>query len=345
MTRIITGTGSYLPARVVDNHELEGMVENYDPEVGGGDLDQWIRKHYGVITRRWAAEGESTGDLATQAAVQALENAGLAAQDLDLIVLATATSDYIAPHSVSRVQAQLGCTAVFHQLQDACPGFLNALIIADSLMANLGYRRALVIAAEKMTHIIDKRDFKMSGLFGDGAGAVVIEDLPVPEQYGFKSFYAGSDGAASSALRVPAGGTARPLTAERIAAGEHYLISDFREIYPFAVKMVTRCIVEAARRGGTTPPEVDWVIPHHASTSIVRDGGLSADVRMDTILMAIDRAGNPSSASVPVALDEAARAGKILDGHSVLMLAFGGGLAWGSTLYHWAGPETIRKAR
>ena len=252
--------------------------------------------------------------------------------------MSTATTDHVAPHSVSHVQAELGTNAVFHQLQDACPGFLNALIVTDSLMENLGYERALVVSAEKMTHIVDKRDFRMIGLFADGAGAVVLERREVEEQYGFLSFYAGSDGKAGHALRVPAGGTRRPITPERMAAGEHFLISEFREVYPFAVETTARCIREATARAGLRVEDVDWVIPHHASANIIQDGVGQAGVRQEQIVMAIDHTGNTSSASVPTALDEAARAGRFRHGDLILLLALGGGMGWGSTLYRWYDP-------
>lgn len=347
MPRVITGTGSYLPAREVSNAELEGFVQNFDAGRAGCDLDAWIRARYGVRVRHWAAEGESTGDMATVAAERALAAAGVAAAEIDVIVLSTATSDHVAPHSVSVVQEKLGCQAVFHQLQDACPGFLNGLMVADALLASpaLGYRKALVISAEKMTHIVDKRDFRMIGLFADGAGAVVLEDLPVEAPYGFRAFYAGSDGAAGRALRVPAGGSRLPLTAERMARGEHFLISDFREVYPFAVRTIQRCVDEILARAGLTPADVDALIPHHASANIVEDGLANAGITAEQVVMSIDHTGNTSSASVPIALDEHARKGGLADGENVLMLALGGGMGWGSTLYTWAGPETLARAR
>lgn len=348
--RYLTGTGSHLPERVVSNAELSTLVANYDARTAGCDLDAWIRRHYGVRTRHWARDGESTGDMALAAARRALEAAELAAGELDLIVLATATSDHVAPHSVSFVQAELGTKAVCHQLQDACPGFLNALMVADSLMANLGYRRALVIAAEKMTHLIDKRDFRMSGLFADAAGAVVLEALELPEQatgrpHGFLSFYAGTDGAAGMALRVPAGGTRRPLTAERLAIGEHHLVSEFRSVYAFAVDTARRCIAEALARAGLRADQVDWLIPHHASENIVLESLSTTGIQPDRLVWAIDHTGNTSSASVPTALDEAVRAGRFRDGDHVLMLALGGGMGWGSTVYRWLDPARARAAR
>ena len=347
MPRVITGTGSYLPERVVTNAELEEHVQNFDAARAGTTLDGWIRSHYGAAARHWAADGESTGDMAAIAAERALKAAGVRADEIDVIVLSTATSDHVAPHSVSVVQQKLGCQAVFHQLQDACPGFVNALIVADSLLGNpaLGYRRALVISAEKMTHIVDKRDFRMIGLFADGAGAVVLEDLPVDEAVGFKAFYAGSDGAAGHALRVPAGGTRLPLTPERLANGEHFLISDFREVYPFAVRTIQRCIDEVLGRAQVAPQDVDALIPHHASANIVEDGVGNAGIRADQVVMSIDHTGNTSSASVPIALDEHVRRGGLADGDWLLMLALGGGMGWGSALYRWAGPETIARAR
>lgn len=350
MTRLITGTGSYLPARVVTNDELAGIVANFDPEQAGSDLDAWIRRRYGVASRHWSAEGESTGDMATHACRRALGAAGLEAGDIDLIVLSTATSDHVAPHSVSTVQEQLGCDAVFHQLQDACPGFLNGLMVADSLMGNLGYRRALVVAAEQMTHIVDPTDFRMIGLFADGAGAVVLEDLPVEGEaatgpYGFRSFYAGSDGAAGHHLRVPAGGTRRPLTHDGLERGEQYLVSDFREVYAFATRTIRRCVEEALGRAGLEPSAVDRLVPHHASANIIADGLGDAGITQEQVVLSIDHTGNTSSASVPIALDEHVRAGGLEDGHHLLMLALGGGMGWGSTLYRWAGPETIARAR
>jgi len=345
MRRIITGTGSYLPEHVVKNHELEGVVTNFDAQQAGSDLNSWLRRRYGIEERHWAAEGESTGDLALAAARRALDDAGLAADQIDLIVLSTATSDHVAPHSVSHVQAELGTQAVFHQLQDACPGFLNALMVTDSLMENLGYARALVISAEKMTHIVDKRDFRMIGLFADGAGAVVLENLEVPDDSGFQSFYAGADGKAGHALRVPAGGTRTPITPERLAAGEHFLISEFREVYAFAVDTTTRCIREAASRAGVRVEDLSWVVPHHASANIIEDGVGAAGVSQDQIVMSIDHTGNTSSASVPTALDEAARAGRFQDGDLILLLALGGGMAWGSCVYRWCDPERARSLR
>ena len=345
MTRLITGTGSYLPEREVANAELVDMVRNFDPEKAGRSLDDWLVSRYGVHTRHWAADDESTGDMALIAARRALESAALEPADIDLIVMSTATTDAIAPHSVSHVQAELGTPAVFHQLQDACPGFLNALMVADSLMANLGYARALVISGEKMTHIVDQTDFRMIGLFADAAGAVVLEECGDVEGYGFRSFYAGSDGKSGHALRVPAGGTRRPLTPERMEAGEHFLISDFREVYPFAVRTVRRCVEEALARAGASVDDVSWLIPHHASANIIADGLGDAGIRPEQIVMSIDHTGNTSSASVPTALDEAVRAGRIADGDQVLMLALGGGMGWGSTLYSWAGPETLARVR
>ncbi|MEM7310704.1 MAG: ketoacyl-ACP synthase III [Planctomycetota bacterium] len=345
MARVITGTGSYLPAREVANAELSAYVENFDAERAGCSLDEWLRGRYGVEVRHWAADDESTGDMAAIAAERALESAGLSASDIDVIVMSTATSDHVAPHSVSVVQERLGCDAVFHQLQDACPGFLNALMVGDALMESLGYRRALVISGEKMTHIVDKRDFRMIGLFADGAGAVVLEDLPVEERYGFRAFYAGSDGAAGRALRVPSGGSRKPLTAAGLEAGEHYLISDFREVYPFAVRTIQRCVEEVLARSGHTPADVNALIPHHASANIVEDGLGNAGITNEQVVMSIDHTGNTSSASVPIALDEHQRRGGLQDGDRLLMLALGGGMGWGSTLYVWAGPETIERAR
>ncbi len=345
MPRLITGTGSYLPAREVSNSDLLDFVENFDAEKAGCDLDTWIRKRYGITVRHWAAEGESTGDMALQASKRALADAGLEPGDLDLIVMSTATTDHVAPHSVSHVQSELGTNAVFHQLQDACPGFLNALIVADSLMENLGYRRALVVAGEKMTHIVDKRDFRMIGLFADGAGAVVLERTTADTQYGFRSFWAGSDGSAGAALRVPAGGTRAPITSERMARGEHFLISDFREVYPFAVRTTQACVEQAAERAGLGVRDVNWVIPHHASANIIQDGLGQAGLSPEQVIMSIDHTGNTSSASVPTALDEATRAGRFSTGEALVLLALGGGMGWGSTLYRWLPPEEARLLR
>ncbi|MDF1800677.1 MAG: 3-oxoacyl-[acyl-carrier-protein] synthase III C-terminal domain-containing protein, partial [Planctomycetota bacterium] len=202
-----------------------------------------------------------------------------------------------------------------------------------------------VVAAEEMTHIINKRDFRMAGLFADGAGAVVLEELDVDEKFGFEAFYQGSNGAAGKALRVPAGGTAMPLTLERIATGQHYLISDFRDVYPFAVQTTANCITKLVERAGLTVEDIDWVIPHHASANIIEDGIGQAGIAPEQVLMAIDHTGNTSSASVPTAMDEYARAGKFQEGDRILLLALGGGMAWGSTCFRWIGQESIDAAR
>ena len=345
MTRLITGTGSYLPQKEVSNDELLRYVKNFDAERAGASLDEWIRSHYGVATRHWAREDESTGDMATAAARRALDDAGLKPKDIDLIVMATATSDHLAPHSVSAVQAALECDAVFHQIQAACPGFLEALMVADSLMANIGYRRALVLAGDKMTHICDKRDFRMIGLFADAAGGVVLEDVPLEGDFGMQGFYAGSCGSKGYVLRVPAGGSRRPISAERLAAGEHFLISEFKEVYAFAVETTARCVHEACKRAGISVDDVDWLIPHHASRNIIVDSLQTCGVPEKKVVMAIEHTGNTSSGSVPTALDEAARAGRFRPGDNLVLLALGAGLGWGSTVYRWCDPAVARAAR
>lgn len=341
----MTGTGSYLPARVVTNGDLVAYVRNFDARRAGCDLDSWIRRHYGVATRRFAAEGESSGDMALHASRRALEAAGVTGRELDLIVMSTATSDHIAPHSVSKVQAGLDSSAPFHQLQDACPGFVNALLVADALMARHGHRRALVVSAEKMTHLLDLRDFRMASLFADGAGAAVVEALPVDPRYGFQSFYAGSDGRTGHALRVPAGGSARPLTPERLAAGEHYLVNEFHEVYDFAVTRSVDCLREATARAKIPLADVRWVVPHHASLNILRDAAQQSGLDFARYVLSLEHAGNTSSASVPIALDEASRAGRFADGDRLVLFALGGGMAWASTLLTWAGPATISAGR
>lgn len=345
MVRLITGTGSYLPEREVGNAELLQHVRNFDAARAGADIDTWIRSHYGVVTRHWAREDESTGDMATAAARRALADAQLQPSDIDLIVMATATPDHLAPHAVSAVQAALGCEAVIHQLQSACPGFLDALMVADSLMANLGYRRALVLAGDKMTHIVDKRDFRMIGLFADAAAGVVLEELPLQGDFGLQGFYAGSCGAKGHVLRVPAGGSRRPITAERLAAGEHYLISEFKEVYAFAVETTARCVVEACRRARIAVDDVSWLVPHHASRNIIVDSLARSGVPESKVVLSIDHTGNTSSGSVPTALDEAARAGRFRSGDNVVLLALGAGLGWGSTVYRWCDPAVARAAR
>jgi len=343
--RVITGTGSYLPERRVTNEELLDIVEGFDPERAGSSLDDWIQQTFGIRSRHWAADDESTGDMATIAAERALENAGLEVRDIDLIVMSTATSDHVAPHSVSVVQSKLGSTAPCHQIQAACSGFVDAVIVADSLMARLGYRRALVISGEKMTHLVDKSDFRMIGLFADAAGALVLEEAPVDERYGFKSFYAGFDGSKGGALRVPAGGTRRPLTPERLERGEQYLISDFSAVWEFATATTGRCIQEAAERAEIPVAEVDWVVPHHASRNILEEGARRIGVDWAKLVLSMEHTGNTSSASVPTALDEAARAGRFQDGDAIVLCALGGGLAWSSALYRWCDPKTAKATR
>jgi 3-oxoacyl-[acyl-carrier-protein] synthase-3 len=319
---VVLGCGSYLPNRVVSNEELAGAVET---------SDAWIVQRTGIRQRHVAATGELTSDLGIQAARAALSNAHVDAQSIDLIVLATSTPDKTFPAAAVSVQAGLGITrgAAF-DLQAVCSGFVYGLATADGLLRTGTYKRALVIGAETFSRILDWSDRTTCVLFGDGAGAVVIEAQQQPggsEDRGILTTHLRSDGRHKSKLYVDGG----PSSTQTVG----HLRMEGRAVFKHAVAMITDVIEDAFRATGYTAADIDWFVPHQANKRIIDDSARKLGIAPEKVVTTVGMHGNTSAASIPLALNVAIKDGRIKKGDLVLMEAMGGGFTWGSVLVRW----------
>lgn len=314
----IRGTGSYLPEHVLTNQDLERMVET---------SDEWITDRTGIKTRHIVAEGETTCDLAEAAARRALDMAGRTPQELDLIIVATTTPDRIFPSTACLLQARLGtqgCPAF--DVQAVCTGFVYALSVADQFIRNGTARHALVIGAEAFSRIIDWTDRGTCVLFGDGAGAVVLEASDEP---GILSTHLHADGRYEKLLHVPYG-VSDGLG--KVETGEAKVRMRGNEVFRVAVNTLGRIVDETLHANGMKKSDVDWLVPHQANIRIIQATARKLDIGMERVVVTVDRHGNTSAASVPLALDTAVRDGRIRPGETILMEAFGGGFTWGSAI-------------
>jgi 3-oxoacyl-[acyl-carrier-protein] synthase III len=332
--KVIVGTGSYLPEQVVTNVDIEAMALDFDRDRAGCTLDEWCREHMGAVERRRVAPGEGTSDMATCAASRALEDARVEATDIDLIVLATITSDHRVPPTASLVQRDLGTSARFLQLDSACTGFVDALMVADALLDRLEGKNALVVGTDAMSHYLDPQKFRAQTIFGDGAGAVVLRN-GMEGDYGVKAYSTGSSGADGYMVAVPAGGTKKPITEEVIARREQYMELALKVIPPFGVARMVQATQEVLERAGACITDVDWVVPHQASCNIVTDTANALGIPMEKFILNFGTVGNTSAASVPVALDQANRLGCFRDGERLVLPAVGAGMAWGAAYLVW----------
>lgn len=314
----ITGTGGYLPEKVLTNHDLERMVDT---------SHEWIVERTGIHQRHIAAEDEFTCDLAERAARRALEAAGRRPADVDLIVVATTTPDRVFPSTACLVQQRLdihGCPAF--DVQAVCTGFIYALGIAEKFVRTGSARCALVIGAETLSRIVDWTDRSTCVLFGDGAGAVVLE---ASEEPGILSSHLHCDGKYEHLLNVPVGVSSG---LERLASGEGTIRMKGNEVFKVAVNTLGRIVDETLEANGLRREDVDWLVPHQANIRIIRATARKLGLPADRVVVTVDRHGNTSAASVPLALDVAVREGRIRRGETLLMEAFGGGFTWGSVL-------------
>lgn len=319
---VVRGVGSYLPARVMTNAELSTLVDT---------SDEWIVQRSGIRERHIAAEGETTSDLGLAAAQRALTAAGMDAQDIDLIVLATSTPDRTFPASATTIQDKLGIRhgAAF-DLQAVCSGFVFALAAADKFIRSGSHKRALVIGAETFSRILDWTDRTTCVLFGDGAGAVVVEaqDQPDgPDGRGILTTHLRSDGRHTAKLYVDGG----PSLTQTVG----HLRMEGREVFKHAVGMITDVINDAYAATGTTSADLDWFVPHQANKRIIDASAEKLKIAPEKVVITVDRHGNTSAASIPLALDVAVRDGRIQPGHLVMLEAMGGGFTWGSALVRW----------
>ncbi len=322
MRSVVIGCGSYLPARVVTNDDLARMVDT---------SDDWITQRTGIRERHVAAEGEVTSDLALGAARAAMANAGVDAQSIDLIVLATSTPDNTFPATATTVQAKLGMThgAAF-DLQAVCSGFVYALATVDGLLRTGAFRRALVIGAETYSRILDWKDRSTCVLFGDGAGAVVLEALPQPgtaADRGLLTVRLRSDGRHKTKLYVD-GGPSSTGTVGRVRM-------EGRAVFKHAVAMISDVIYDVLKDTGYTAAEIDWFVPHQANKRIIDDSARKFGIAPEKVVTTVDRHGNTSAASIPLALAVAVGDGRIKRGDLLLLEAMGGGFTWGAALLRW----------
>lgn len=314
----ITGTGGYLPEKIVTNQDLEKVVDT---------TDQWIFDRTGIRKRHIAADDEFTCDLAEKAARNAIEMSGLEASDIDLIIVATTTADQVFPSTACLLQARLGIRgpAAF-DVQAVCTGFVYALGVADNFIKTGAAKRALVVGAETFSRILDWSDRNTCVLFGDGAGAVVIEASDEP---GIISTHLHADGAYESLLRVPTG-ISRGYT--ELQQGSAYVEMRGNEVFKVAVTTLGRIVDETLAANNMQKSDVDWLIPHQANIRIINATAKKLQTPMERVVVTVDEHGNTSAASVPLALDVAVRDGRIKRGETILMEAFGGGFTWGSVL-------------
>jgi 3-oxoacyl-[acyl-carrier-protein] synthase III len=319
---VVLGCGSYLPSRILGNAELSRMVET---------SDEWITQRTGIRARHIAAEGETTSDMALAAARAALAAAGVDAQSIDLIVLATSTPDNTFPASAVSVQSGLGIThgAAF-DLQAVCSGFVFGLATVDGLIKTGAYKRALVIGSETFSRILDWKDRTTCVLFGDGAGAVVLEAQMQPgtrDDRGILAAKLRSDGRHKSKLYVDGG----PSSTQTVG----HLRMEGRAVFKHAVAMVSDVIEDAFKTTGYTAEDIDWFVPHQANKRIIDDTAKKLGLAPEKVVLTVDRHGNTSAASIPLALAVAVADGRIKRGDLVMLEAMGGGFTWGAVLVRW----------
>ena len=317
-TRII-GTGSYLPARVMSNADLEKMVDT---------TDAWIVARTGIHQRHIAADAETTCDLAEHAARRAIAAAGIDVDSIDLIIIATTTPDRVFPSTACLLQERLGlhsCPAF--DIQAVCTGFVYALSIADKFIRTGASQRALVIGAETLSRIVDWSDRGTCVLFGDGAGAVVVE---ASLEAGIISSHLHADGQYKELLTVPAGIS---QGYDKVRSKQAFVQMQGSEVFKLAVNTLGRIVDETLEANGLTQGDVKWLVPHQANIRIINATAKKLGLSMEQVVVTVDRHGNTSAASIPLAFDEAVRDGRIQRGETVLMEAFGGGFTWGSVLF------------
>src|SRR4051794_22956046 len=328
MRAAISGWGTALPDRRLTNADLEQLVET---------SDKWIVERTGIRERRIAMEGESTATLATEAGAAAIKNAGLTPDAIDLLVVATATTEQLIPHTGAFVGDGLGLHCGSFDLNAGCAGFVYELVVGASMLTAGNLDHVLLIGAETLSRVTDPTDRGTCILFGDGAAAVVLsassDDGP-----GLLAWDLGCDGSAAGLLEIPAGGSRRPVSEETVANREHYLRMNGQEVFRRAVRIVVESATNALTNADVGVDDVTWFAPHQANVRIIEAAGNRLGIPAERTLVNIDRYGNTSAASIPLVLAEAADDGRLQPGDLVLCSGFGAGLTWGSALLRWGKP-------
>jgi len=326
---VITGWGMYAPSRVVTNDDLAKFVDTND---------EWIASRTGIKERRFAAEGETTSSMSTRAARIALAQAKLRPQDVQLVIVGTCSPDYLFPATACIVQSELGAThAGAFDVEAACTSFVTALGVARGMISSGTVQNAVVIGAETLSRFLNFKDRTTCVLFGDGAGAVVVEASNA--SVGIESVVLHSEGSKGELLMVRAGGARMPATKDTLEMGQHFITMQGGEVFKLAVKSMADAAEEALREAGLGLNDMAIMIPHQANLRIIEGVAKRLHFPMDKVFVNIQRYGNTSAASVPIAIAEAAAAGRLKRGDKVLLVAFGGGFTWGASVLEWFGPH------
>ncbi len=321
----ITGVGSYVPEKILSNYDLEKMVDT---------SDEWIRTRTGIVERRIADKDMATSDLATRAAKKAIEDANISPEDIDLIVVATVTPDMAFPSTACIVQKNLGAEkAAAFDISVGCAGFLYGLAVGGNFVQTGMYNTVLVIGSELLSKIIDWEDRNTCVLFGDGAGACILERCE--EGKGILAYDLGADGFDGHFLTQPAGGSRRPASLETVENKLHTVHMNGKEVFKFAVRAMEKASITALEKADISLDEIDFLIPHQANIRIINSAAKRLKLSKDKVYVNLDKYGNASSASIPIAIDEAKKQELIKKDDIVLLVAFGAGLTWASVLLKW----------
>lgn len=322
----ILGTGFYVPEKIMTNADLEKIVET---------SDEWIVERTGIKERRIAEDNQPMSDLALRAAKAALADAGVAAEDLDLIIVATLTSDRIIPSTACMIQNLLGAKhAAAFDLSAACSGFAHAASVAAQFIETGAYKKALVIGAETLSKYINWEDRNTCVLFGDGAGAAVLGQ--VEEGYGILSFDLGSDGSGGDAIQIPSSGSLMPVSKESIDQKLNLIHMNGRDVFKFAVKAMGKTVKNSLAKIDMPQEKIDWLVPHQANIRIIESAAKRLSMPMDKVIVNIHKYGNMSAACIPIALAEAAAAKRFKKGDIIALSGFGAGLTWASCIIRWS---------
>jgi 3-oxoacyl-[acyl-carrier-protein] synthase III len=322
----ISGLGSCLPDKILSNADLEKIVDTND---------EWIETRTGIRERRIVDEDTALSDICVVAAQRALEDAGVHAEDIDLILVATITPDFVFPSTACILQDKLGAKkAAALDIEAGCSGFLYGLAVGSQFIATGMYNKVLVIGGETLSKILDMTDRSTCILFGDGAGAAVLS--PVEDGNGFLSFVLGAQGQGGENLCMPAGGSRNPASEETVKDRQHFIKMSGNEVFKFAVRIMGEAAVQSLEKAGLSTKDVDVLIPHQANIRIIDAAMKRLDLDRDKVIVNLDKYGNMSAASIPVALDEAVKEGRIKNGDTIVMVGFGAGLTWGACAMKWA---------
>ncbi|WP_088187608.1 beta-ketoacyl-ACP synthase III [Desulfosporosinus sp. FKA] len=321
----IVGTGSFVPEKVLTNADMEKLVETND---------EWIVTRTGIRERHIAAKDTPVSELCYQAGLKALEDAKISPEEVDLVIVATVTGDYAFPSTSCLVADRLGAkNAAAFDVQAGCTGFIYGVTTASQFIAAGMYKTVLVIGGETLSKILNWTDRSTCVLFGDGAGAAVLQ--PVEEGYGFLSFELGSDGSGGKLLTQTAGGSMHPASKETVEKNLHTLQMEGKEVYKFAVRIMGDVSVSVLEKAGLAKEDVDLLVPHQANIRIVDASVKRLGISPEKVVVNLDKYGNMSAASIPVALDEAVKAGRLHEGDVIVMVGFGAGLTWGACVLKW----------